>query len=123
MKSKVILGIIGMVFLITGAIAGVYLVQQQQLLEKKAVVPGGVADMSLNPSSHTAAVGDQFDVDVVFQSYTETISGATAKLTYPYDPAISVMQVAPNETLINDHQWRGRRRQNCGRAGGANEPR
>lgn len=105
--GKIILSIVGLIFLVAGAGVGVYLVQQQQLLQKKAVVPGGTADILLSPQSQSANVGDTIPVDIRVNSNNIAVSTLNVRLMFPNDDVLNYpVSIIPNQTLINDHQWR-----------------
>lgn len=105
--GKIILGLVGFAFLIAGAGVGVYLVQQQQLIKKDAVVPGGTADILLSPQSANANSGDTIPVDIRVNSHDIAVSTLNVRLMFPNDGILNYpVSIVPNQTLIQDHQWR-----------------
>lgn len=104
---KILLALTAIVILVLGIFGGVYFIRQKQLIAPEAVVPqGGTTQIFLGPQNQTVAAGTTFAVNVIFDSSTEIISGATVSLSYPYSPAISIMEVLPNQDLVNQEQWR-----------------
>ncbi len=71
------------------------------LTAAQAYVAGGVAKMTLNPSSSTATTGQQFTVQVKLNTGGQTVSGLSARITYPVPatPDLEVVSIAPNNNL------------------------
>jgi hypothetical protein len=106
MKKKLIFSIIGIIMLLAGVGAGVYLVRQQQLVEKKAAVPGGTAEIYLSPKTGTYALNEAFTVDIFADSKNTTINGVTAIITFPTSNDYSIQTIVPNMDLIQNTDWR-----------------
>lgn len=111
MSKKLVLSVIGLVFLAAGVIAGVYLVQQQQLLQKDASVPEGQITVSLNPESiSNLQLGVEQDVGIQLNNLYEqtSISNIQLELNYTYTPGQTNPIYAKNpvlsETIMDDLQ-------------------
>jgi hypothetical protein len=99
-KNKLILSFVGLLFLLAGAGAGVYLVQQQQLLQKDAAWPGGTATIRMAASKTNVAVGDTVDVDIYFTT-PEPVTGITMQLKYEYNPTLSLPPLMSSSDQIS----------------------
>ncbi|OGV96250.1 hypothetical protein A2W24_04075 [Microgenomates group bacterium RBG_16_45_19] len=105
MKSKLLITFLLIIIMLAGAAAGVFLVQRRQTLEQEAAVPSGTENIRLVPSVDSADPPATFDVNIVFTT-SVSVSGVTALLTYPATAGITVTDVLPNQSLVNDYQWR-----------------
>ncbi len=102
-KTKIIVSAIFLIFAIIGVMAGVYLVQRQQDIRRKAAVPGGQATIELAPTSGSFNVGEEFDVKVRFDTHGEVISGISVRLIHN-SPEIQLSNSQINPTLLST-EW------------------
>lgn len=79
MKKNLIIGTIVLVLLATGLVAGLFLVQQQQELRKKAAP---ATTLSILPPTKTASVGDEVILTVQMNTATNTVTGAELHITF-----------------------------------------
>jgi hypothetical protein len=108
MSRRVVFSILGLIVLVGGVIAGVFLIKQRQQLINKAAVPGGLATVSLFPTSGTFNVGDTFPVSVYFNTSGIAISGITIRLTYPYSgvsPEVAASNISINPVVERSSDW------------------
>jgi hypothetical protein len=108
MSRRVVLSILGVIVLVGGVVAGVFLIKQRQQLINKAAVPGGLATVSLFPTSGTFNVGDTFPVSVYFNTSGIAISGITIRLTYPYSgvsPEVTASNIFINPMIERSSDW------------------
>jgi hypothetical protein len=104
-KKRLIISIIGIIMLLAGIGAGIYLVRRQQLLEKKAAVSGGVAEMYLNPQTKTVNFNEPFTVDIVVDANNHPIKVIDAVLNLPESNNYIIEEVMPNAELAQSTLW------------------
>lgn len=92
-----------------GLTAGLYLVGQRQLVDKKASVSGGSVQAKLVPGSQTVGVGATLPVSVNLVPGPDPISAVTLELDYDYPissgPPLSVISVDMNSVLLGTGEW------------------
>jgi hypothetical protein len=106
MKKRAILTFIGILMLLAGIGAGVFLIRQQQLIEKKASVPGGIATIYLSPQTGTAGINQTFKVDVMVDAKGQTIKNIAAVIKLPQSNDFAIHSVTANESLSQNTMWR-----------------
>lgn len=68
MKLKhIIIPLVILLLIVSGSIVGVYMVRQQQLVEKDASTTTGVATLTLSPASRTVNIGDSTPMNIELQ--------------------------------------------------------
>lgn len=68
MKLKhIIIPLVILLLIVSGSIVGVYMVRQQQLVEKDASTTAGVATLTLSPASRTVNSGDSIPMNIELQ--------------------------------------------------------
>lgn len=79
MKKNIIIGSILLVLLVIGLGVGMFLVQQQQDLRKKAAP---ATTLSILPPTKTANVGDEVTLTVQMNTATNSVTGAELHITF-----------------------------------------
>lgn len=85
--------LVGLSVIIAGIAAGLILVQQVQLLRRRAATPEGTATVYLTPESGTYRVGDTIPVSIHFDVSQDVISGVTTRVVYGYTGSSSPLSV------------------------------
>lgn len=83
MTKKKFIAILGVLLILAGVGAGLFLMRQQQDIREKAA-PATSVSLKL-PTSKTILVGDNFDVTVDVDSHTNTLSAAELEIVYSKD--------------------------------------
>lgn len=107
-KKLIIFGLVALMIIVAGAVAGVILTRQQQLIEQEASVPTGTAKITLTPDNKTVAAGESFSTKVYFDTAGTKISAISVQLQYPFTgdtPPITVENITINPTLATDSMW------------------
>ena len=82
-SKKILLTIVGIIVLIAGIGAGVFLVQKQQELRKQAAP---ATNLSLLPASINTEIGQTFNLSVAIDTAANTVTAADIYVTY--DPQV-----------------------------------
>lgn len=110
MKTKALIILVLLLVMGLGTAIGLYLIRNQQLLQKSASVPGGPATVSISPSTMTLNQDDTFTATVSFNPGGVVTQAVALRLEYTYDaslsqPPITATAVTPDPTLAADSQW------------------
>ncbi|MBI2267994.1 MAG: hypothetical protein HYU80_00935 [Candidatus Blackburnbacteria bacterium] len=97
MNKKIIIGIVIFIILALGLVAGLFLVQRQQEMRKKAAP---ASTLSILPPTNTIKVGDEIDLSVNMNTVTNTTTGAELHITF--DPQkLELKEITPGTFLPN----------------------
>jgi hypothetical protein len=91
-----------------GAIAGLVLLRQRTSVEQEAAVPGGVAEVSIFPTSGSFNVGDTFPISIYFNTANVAVSGIEIRLMYPFTgttPEVTASDIEINPGLLSSGDW------------------
>jgi large repetitive protein len=104
--SKIILGMVGILFLLAGAGVGVYLVQQQQDVRQKAFQAGGNVEMTLNADSTSLQPGAATEISVMLDTKQTDVKNIQAFVSFPKDSGFTASNPSPNPAIfINNDKW------------------
>lgn len=113
MNKKAFLSGLIILLLAVGLGAGVYLVQQTQLIQQEAAVPDGIVHINITPTTQSVNVGDYIDatISINFDSDIETLpslSSILAEIEFNFSgtsPTISTSESNIEFLLPNMQQW------------------
>jgi len=89
-------------------VIGVSLVKKNQNIEERAAVPGGIADISIEPISGNFQPGSPIVSTIKFSSAGTPISGVAARLIYKYDgdySNLNIQEIKINPNLTSSGEW------------------
>ena len=105
---KLIVAVLIIVVAIGGFVAGLFLLRERQQITEEAAVPGGQAEVSVDPSTGNFDIGDSITAGVSFNPANIAISGVAVRLTYPFagaTPEVTVESIEVNPTLLSSGAW------------------
>lgn len=106
--KKIAVVVVVIVVAISGFLAGLYLLQEQQDLREQAAVPGGQASVSISPSTGNFDIGETISTEVSFNTSGIAASGVAIRLSYPFSgasPEVSVTSIQVNQDLLATGDW------------------
>lgn len=106
--KKIAVVAVVIVVAISGFLAGLYLLQEQQDLREQAAVPGGQASVSISPSTGNFDIGETITTEVSFNTSGIAASGVAVRLSYPFSgasPEVSVTSIQVNQDLLATGDW------------------
>lgn len=107
-KSKLILAILLILFIVASIPITVYLVRQRQELRRRAAVPEGEATVSLTPETGTYQINQPFTISILFNTANIPISAIAIRITYSYSgttPEVEASGIEINPTLLTTGDW------------------
>lgn len=113
MKKKDLLGLALIALLFSGLWLAARLTREQQDIRREAATPTGVGEVRLSPDSLSVGVGEEFPLDVYFntgpnEAEAQAISSMAIRITYPYSgttPELEVVGIEQNFTDLAPGDW------------------
>src|SRR3989344_270520 len=105
---KLLVAVLIIVVAIGGFVAGLFLLRERQQIIEEAAVPGGQAEVSVEPASGNFDVGSTINASVSFNPANIAISGVAVRLTYPFTgatPEVTVESIEVDSTLLSSGDW------------------
>ena len=106
--KKLIVALLIIFVAVGGFVAGLFLLRENQTLQEEAAVPGGQAEVSINPASGNFDLGQTITTNVFFNPANIPISGVAVRLTYPFSgatPEVTVSSIEINDALTSSGDW------------------
>jgi flagellar basal body-associated protein FliL len=106
--KKIIVAILGTLFLLSGLGVGLILVRQNQQIKEKAATSVGTVRLFLSPETKTVNIDQTFSVNILLDTAGRSISALTIDISYPYEgdsPPITVSDIQINSQLVIDGNW------------------
>lgn len=107
-KTKLILAVILILFIVASIPITIYLVRQRQEIRKRAAVPEGEATVSLLPATGTYQVIQPFTVSIMFNTANIPISAIAVRITYPYTgttPEVDASGIETSSSILMSDDW------------------